>query len=887
MPLNLASPGIVVREVDLTSGRIDPTSDSVGAIAGPFEKGPINVPSAVLNEEDLRQTFGDPSSTDKHYEYWMTASSFLAYGGSLQVVRSDGDNLKNAKVGSASSIKISSSQDYSDKGYDENTISGITFAARNPGSWANGVKVAIIDSKADQVLTVNSTSGLTVGLGVSQTVPSGTVVAGVGTTSLLTGYFKGIITEVDATSNKVSVKLLSHVSTTGTETDVDYQPRGVYKFNANNSVVNFVGSGAGSTSFVGQRGSLGFAAGSISAGTAITSYYLNSSLVLDMAGGQTLSASATEIGISTAGISTGSGNYLLIGNELISLANASIGSGTITATGGRGAVGTIAASHVDGSAVSYLTEFASVATVTSSLTSVDTTIGISTTRAGLSTVFNSGGYTKIGNEFIRVTNFLEGTNLERNVSASVDWFDQQEFTITANTNIKRKWSSIAPRPQTTSYAASRGSRFDELHVIVIDGEGKITGNEGTILEKHLSLSKAKDALFSVGSPSYWRSYIYNNSSNIFGGEQPAGITTTGFSSGYTLESDIGWDQDAEGVTFGCAGSNTYTLENGLNYDGTSNKQNTGAFSTDLNYLANSYELFKNTEEFDINFLIMGSGNYGLEQSQALASKLIEVAEYRKDSIAFISPYRLAFLNDSTSGPNVTVNSSETITNNIIQFYSAIPSSSYAVFDSGYKYMYDRFNRVFRYIPLNGDIAGLCARNDANNFPWFSPAGTARGSILNAVKLAYNPNQTQRDTLYSNRINPVVFSPGGGIVLFGDKTGLSRASAFDRINVRRLFIYLENAISSAARDQLFEFNDDITRSNFVNIVEPFLRDVQAKRGIFDFRVICDETNNTPAVIDNNEFVADIYVKPSRSINYIGLTFVATRTGVAFEEVIGNV
>jgi phage tail sheath protein FI len=202
-------------------------------------------------------------------------------------------------------------------------------------------------------------------------------------------------------------------------------------------------------------------------------------------------------------------------------------------------------------------------------------------------------------------------------------------------------------------------------------------------------------------------------------------------------------------------------------------------------------------------------------------------------------------------------------------------------------MYDRFANTFRYIPLNGDIAGICARNDINNFPWFSPAGTTRGTILNAVKLAYNPTRSQRDRLYSARVNPVIFSPGAGISLFGDKTALAKASAFDRINVRRLFIYLENAISAAAKDQLFEFNDEITRTNFVNIVEPFLRDVQAKRGIFDFVVVCDETNNTASIIDNNEFVADIYIKPARSINYIGLTFVATRTGVAFEEVIGNV
>jgi phage tail sheath protein FI len=284
---------------------------------------------------------------------------------------------------------------------------------------------------------------------------------------------------------------------------------------------------------------------------------------------------------------------------------------------------------------------------------------------------------------------------------------------------------------------------------------------------------------------------------------------------------------------------------------------------------------------------MGSAGYGKEEAQALANKCIAVAEARQDAIAFISPYRGAAITDTSSDRAVTVRSDADTTENVLSFYAPITSSTYAIFDSGYKYMFDRFANTFRYVPLNGDIAGLCARNDANNFPWFSPAGTNRGGILNAVKLAYTPNKAQRDRLYSNRINPVIFSPGAGIVLFGDKTGYGKSSAFDRINVRRLFIYLEDAISAAAKDQLFEFNDEITRTNFVNIVEPFLRDVQAKRGIFDFVVVCDETNNTAAVIDNNEFVADIYIKPARSINFIGLTFVATRTGVSFEEVIGNV
>jgi hypothetical protein len=720
MPLNLASPGIVVREVDLTVGRADATNGAVGAIVAPFAKGPVDAPTLVENESDLLKYFGEPYSTDKHYEHWMVASSYLAYGGNLRVVRADDVELTNAFVGSASSIKIKSLENYNQLGYDENTITGVTFAARNPGSWANGIKVATIDAKADQILVGVSTNTnlntIAVGYGVTQAISA--TLPGNGTTSTLDGYLKGIITQVSGTN--VYVKVLSHVSAAGTETEVDYQPSGVYAFSSSGSV----------------------------------------------------------------------------------------------------------AIHTSGN---------SVATGTTSYTS------------------------------------------------QLDWFDQQSITLTGSSIA---WNTIADRPATSAYAAARDSRFDEIHVVVIDANGGVTGNAGTILEKHLSLSKAKDAEYSVGSTAYWRKYLANVSQYVFGGSAPSGITTTGYSSSFTLETDIGWDQDASGVTFAAAGSVTNTLGGGKNYDGGIDVTSSGSLASTLSKLSAGYDLFANTENYDIDFLLMGSANYAKETAQALANKLIAVAEERQDALAFISPYRLAFLNDSSVG-TVTVNSDSDITDNLISFYAPVTSSTYAVFDSGYKYMYDRFSDTFRYVPLNGDIAGTCARNDLNNFPWFSPAGTSRGAILNAVKLAYNPSKTQRDKLYSNRINPVIFSPGDGIILFGDKTGYGKSSAFDRINVRRLFIYLEDAISAAARDQLFEFNDEITRTNFVNIIEPFLRDVQSKRGIFDYVVVCDETNNTAAVIDNNEFVADIFIKPNRSINFIGLTFVATRTGVSFEEVIGNV
>ena len=716
MPLNLASPGIVVREVDLTVGRVDATSGGVGAIVAPFAKGPVETPILVQNESDLLRNFGEPYSTDKHYEHWMVASSYLAYGGDLRVVRADNSSLNNA-TDQGGVLKIKSLEHYNQLGYDETAITGQTVVAKNPGTWANGLKVAVIDAKADQVLGIN-TSNATVGAGVTQAISA--TLPGAGTTSVLDGYLKGIVTVVG--DGEISVKVLSHVSSTGTETNVDYQPGGVYQF----------------------------------------------------------STSAT-VGFHTAG-------------------------------------GFVSAS--------------------------------STT-----------------------------------VTSTKDWFNEQTIALSDSTI---SWNTLADRPGTSQFAASKGSRFDEVHVVVIDDTGELTGSAATIVEKHLSLSKAKDAEYSVGSPSFWRKYLAANSANLFGGSRPSGTVATGFSAGYTAvtESAGDWNQNAQGVIFHATGANTLTLQGGLNYGGASDTSTAGALSANLADLNTGYDLFENTDNYDIDFLLMGSANYVKESAQALANKLIAVAEARQDALAFISPYRLAFLNDTAVG-SVTVNSDADITDNVTGFYAPVTSSTYAVFDSGYKYMYDRFSDTFRYVPLNGDIAGLCARNDLRNFPWFSPAGTARGAILNAVKLAYNPSKVQRDKLYSNRVNPVIFSPGDGIVLFGDKTGFGKASAFDRINVRRLFIYLEQAIAAAARDQLFEFNDEITRTNFVNIIEPFLRDVQAKRGIFDYVVVCDETNNTAAVIDNNEFVADIFIKPNRSINFIGLTFVATRTGVSFDEVIGNV
>ena len=887
MPLNLASPGIKVREVDLTVGRVDPSSAKVGGLVAPFAQGPVELPTVVGSEKGLLDNFGKPYGNDKHYEHWLTASSYLAYGAQMRVVRADDDQLQNAFVGSGSSIKIKSIEHYEQLQYDENVIAGKTFVAKNPGSWADGIRIGIIDGRADQIISVASTSGITVGLGVSQSA-AGIIVAGPGTTTELDGYFKGIVTEIDGTD--ISVKFLSHVSLGNTETPKDYQNGGNYKF-SNSVATLFVGAGAGTTSANATRGALVSTATTHAAGASIDSYFLENSLSLDMQGGSPLSASATTVGIATAGITVTANDFLSIGNEIISLSGATIGVGQITGVT-RAQVNTSAAEHSDGDAAKYLKKNAGVGTVTTELSVTETNIGITTT-ADLSTKVNAGSILDIGTENILVTGFNNGGITQKTPTAVTDWFSQQTVAISTSTvggstvTTTQPWNTIADKPGTSQFATDRGARFDEVHVIVIDGAGKVTGNTGTILEKHLSLSKATDAEFSAGSPSYWRSYLKTNSAFVFGGDEPSDTTTTGFNAGgYTPVTGGNWDQDVEGIIFDTIGKSNEVMEGGKNYDGNAVITGDSALSVELSKLVTGYSLFENADNFKVDFLLMGSANYTKESAQALAIKLIAVADIRKDALAFISPYRKAFLTDTAAG-TVTVENDETITENILEFFSTITSSSYAIFDSGYKYMYDRFANTFRYVPLNGDIAGICARNDIDNFPWFSPAGTTRGAILNAVKLTYNPSQTQRDRLYSARVNPVIVSPGGGIVLFGDKTGLAKSSAFDRINVRRLFIYLEDSISAAARDQLFEFNDEITRTNFVNIVEPFLRDVQAKRGIQDYVVICDETNNTAAIIDNNEFVAEIFIKPARSINFIGLTFVATRTGVSFNEVIGNV
>ena len=733
------SPGVLVREVDLTKGRVDNVLDNIGAIAGPFAIGPVNEVIQVDSEQQLIDVFGKPSNNNAQYEYWMSASSYLSYGGVLKVVRAGGSNLNNANAGvgiaNTTALRVDNYDDYSEN---HTSATDFTWAAKNPGEWANDLKVCIIDDLADQTIGISTTSpaalGVTIGAGVTASL-DGVTIPGSGSTSTFAGYLKGIVTGVTTSTTGAStfdVKIVSRVHTVGggaTETRVAYQEGTAYGEFKTTKNLEFTGSSG-------------------------------------------------------------------------------VGVGTITSA---------------------------------------------------------------------------------SVTSAVDWYDQQTLGLTNSTVY---WKSLAPKPTANNFVSTRNGYGDGIHVVVVDDKGLVTGIQGNVLEKHIGLSKATDTISSVNSPQkiYYKDYVADFSANVFAGKSPSAAVdayhgteprATGFSAYTGVKSasftavstgDGTWGQAAQGVTFSAVGNVSYTLKGGADYGAS------GGMTATLGDLQTAYSYLSNKDEVEVDYLIMGPGLSSKEESQAKANYLISLAEQRKDCMALIGPHRADLVGQS----NTT-----TQTDNLIEYFSPLTSSSYAAFDSGYKYQYDRFNNKFRYVPCNADVAGMMTRTNIVAFPWFSPAGQARGTLNNAIKLAYNPSKAQRDKLYPNRINSFVTQAGAGTYLFGDKTALSYASAFDRINVRRLFLTIEQALESAANAQLFELNDELTRANFRNIVEPYLRDVEAKRGLYGFLVICDETNNTPDIIDNNEFRADIYLKPAKSINYVTLTFVATRTGISFEEVAGRV
>ena len=482
---------------------------------------------------------------------------------------------------------------------------------------------------------------------------------------------------------------------------------------------------------------------------------------------------------------------------------------------------------------------------------IATTSQNETTSGGTSLV-NIGDKIKFGNSTVGIS-YLEVTaansttmTFKSNYTGAVD------LSTVAFSRYWKYWDQVRAAPGTSTYVTDKGGAGDEIHVVVSDEDGDITGTKGQILEVYEGLSRATDAKTESGETNWWIDVIKQRSSYVYAKNAYglAANTTAAASSALTTDNAI-YDSLKLGVDSAAEGS------------------------VSLATLTAGYDMFKSAEDVDISLILQGKAA-GSGVKANLAKYIIDnVCESRKDCVLFASPDYADVVNNIGSERD-----------DIITYRNALTNTSYAMLDSGYKYAYDKYNDVYRYVPLNGDMAGLTVRSDELRDAWFSPAGYNRGAIKNVVKLPYNPKQADRDVLYQNDINPVVTFPGQGTILFGDKTLLGKPSAFDRINVRRLFIVLEKAISTASKFTLFEFNDGFTRSQFKNMVEPFLRDIQGRRGITDFKVVCDETNNTGEVIDRNEFVGDIYIKPSRSINFIQLNFVAVRSGVEFSEIVGQ-
>ena len=794
------SPGVVLRERDLSNAVVVGTSSQTAAFASTFQKGPIGEVVTISDQKDLLSVFGKP--TDANAEDWFVASEFLGYGGQLAVVRAE-TGASNA-VDAGPTVLVKNTADW-----EGGTGSSKKFVARSAGTLGNSLKVVVVDSGADQYLTFAATPA---GIGVDDTV------------TFTGGATAKVLSWVPGT--KTAAVVLTNPSTKITTSDtLDIPDTGV---------------AATTTTLVGGTG--------YSAGTAVaTTNGSGSGLTVDVAVGAGVpsaitlasggSAYATGANIATTG---GGGTGLTVD---VVVAGGIVQTVAINTAGTGYTVGATVTIVGGGSNATFTVDAA-----TGAVTGVTINAGGTGYLVG-DTITVSGGGADATFDIASVT------DTQIAISSVSDWYTNTEI---AGTGLKL--SAIGPRPGTSAFAADRSLSGDEVHIAVIDTTGDVSGASSTIVERLTYLSKLSDAKSTEGANVYYKSIINAESNYVYHG---AALATT--------VSGAVWNAASGSVSgaLGIGGAIETTLTAGVD-----------DYSYTAGEIASAYDEFADDENTDVNFILMG-GSLGTESdTKTKAAKVLAIAAGRRDAIAFVSPYRGNQI--GTSGALTSRQQKD----NTLGFFSGLTSTSYGVFDSGYKYIYDRFNDVYRYIPTNGDIAGLCVATSTATDDWFSPAGLTRGGIRNAVKLAYNPSKADRDELYQNRINPVVSVAGSGITLFGDKTALASPSAFDRINVRRLFLNIESRVETLAKGVLFELNDELTRSNFSAAVNSYLNEVQARQGLTDFLVVCDTSNNTPDVIDRNEFVAELFLKPTRSINYVTVTFTATRTGVSFAEVVGR-
>ena len=906
----LRSPGVVVKELDLTNGRAEIGINNIAGFAAPFTKGELGSPVTISSEAGLIEAFGEPVANNS--EYFLSATNYLNYGGTLSVTRVNTDQLKNAvsRLGqSVSSVTINNP-----------TTNGKYVSAPSVsfsgGGGTNAAGTAVLDAngKVSQVVITNSGSGYTsqptvtfgdVGVTGQATVAQGTTAeASASLANVSAGALTGNLTITNGGTGYSSNPVVSISGGGGSSAGVTVTPT------ITDGVITAIavsgGSGYSSAPSISIAAPTGLEITLVSGGT---NYDPTATYNVSVTGGAANTGFAATADVSVSGVITGFtvtnfGDYTnysgisptipvpgttAVGTAVISADSIKIenqevydaqyndnttgwlfaaktagawGNGlrvcivdngprqSIALTSGDSAINNVSVGDyvVSGSKKGKVIDY----TMVGMTHYVHVVIVDNTTNAYLENP-------TAGQLFSAADSLTIGSN--SGTAASVDdgaiWWSYAKLYSGSNLY----WNSVAARPVNTadgeSYAGDAYGR-DAVHIAIVDEDGSITGSKDTIIESFTYLSKALDGRGPQGGLNFYKNVLADGSKYIYAGDTVYETNTR--------------TQDFEPV-----GSKDFDLGAGADYTALAS----GAWDLSSSDFNSAYDEFREIDSINLEYLIMGPGLATETATKEKLNYIAGIAAERKDCMAFGSPFKGNII-ASTGLPL----SNKDIVKNVKSFYDGVSSSSYLVLDCNYKYVYDRWNQKYCYIPCNSDVAGLVADTAIRQEPWFSPAGFSRGAIRNLAKLAWNPSKTDRDELYANRVNPISTFPGQGAVLFGDKTALSTPSAFDRINVRRLFIVVEKAIEEAAKAQLFELNDEITRNVFKGIIEPFLRNIQSRRGITDFLVVCDGSNNTSAVIDNNEFVADIYIQPTRSINFITLTFVATRTGISFSEVVAS-
>ncbi|MDB4786263.1 phage tail sheath subtilisin-like domain-containing protein [bacterium] len=881
------SPGVNFSEIDLTNATSG-VATTEGALAGVFRWGPINERTLITSENQLVDVFGAPSSryTDvtqtqlwSNAETFYTAANFLGYSdalyvtrvvetqeaGEIAVIAENSDSTIQAKYfgelgnsievsfckGTAAGLEGFNGKQYSDGSAGiVPTIGGTSAKLTGLETHTDaldidaGDKIEIIDSATDEVIqTMTVSADVTVG---AESTASQSIVA-------LPLQTIATIDELDNTDAGVFINAsgaglvdngglkrffsIAHTAVDTTNNDITFPaPAGESHGFEPGDEISFATSGTAPSLTAG--GTLSFSTYFVLEGSAVNKMRLSLT-----EGGDAIEFSAqgsgnfvfTEVADAdeTALNEIKRSSIIILGQDLDIFPGA-----PVEFTGASAALPTGIVSGQTYYAIPVDSESNDLGEVLPFVDADSDGIadaGVTTNAIKLAATYEdaTSHTTAVPKAIYLTAGATAATTAQIDINdptqATVNFTSKYTGIKTTGLEFKKYWGG-------TDLFDSAPSSASRIHVAVKDKDGAISGTPGTVLETYANASLTAGTKAEDGTSNFLPEI---------------------------LEAASKWIKLTNGNATSIRDDNAKDYDNGEQFGGGDDGRPEDTIS--LGDVAAGYDLYKDASDVDVSFILQGKPRGGTTLSNYIIDN---IADVRRDCVAFVSPEK----GDNTA-------------QKIVNFASTLTASTYAVVDSGYKYQYDKFSDVYRWIPLNGDIAGLCARTDDLRDPWFSPAGYSRGNVKNVVKLNFNPNKSQRDLLYKNGINPVITQPGQGTVLFGDKTYAPTTSAFDRINVRRLFIVLEKTISRAAKSSLFEFNDEFTRAQFVNLVEPFLRDVQGRRGIYDFKVICDESNNTGQVIDTNSFVGDIYIKPARSINFIQLNFVAVRSGVEFSEVVG--